>query len=518
MEKKLETKLNKLVSNLKDNKISFDDIERTFPNISDDCEILEDVLVYLENLGIEVVESEAKTENSRELSLVIDEYCKYMAKYPLLSKEEEVYYGTLKNNGNKEACEALFNGNWRLVLSLIAGKKRYQMSYEDLLQEGNIGLMTAIEKFDPDKGYKFSTYATWWIRQAITRSIQNKELAIRLPVHLNEKLYKIKQTYLSLADKLYREPTYQEIADELNLPLERLLKLLSYSSDISSLDQKVKPDEYNDVTTISSFVPDPYNNVELEIEEEEKIKVVNELLFEIFTRDLDLSLTEEELFYCFELYRKFDVERRKLLEESCDLKIALVEKDLLYYSVKEELSKRINNSEVSSSQKEKYIKLLNNLSKIFTNKYISEDLKEIIDYCIDKNKEETTLFKDLEKIDDYYDDKIKNIVFDNDEINEMYNCVPIYFPDFYLELDTYKKIYDRLKYVDVLKRRNGFVDEYIFSHADIALMYSLSRERIRQIEEKGLTIARKALTTPYYQNKYRGYIPPVNKILSKKNK
>jgi RNA polymerase primary sigma factor len=163
-------------------------------------------------------------------------YLKEIGNYPLLSTEEEIELAKRIEDGDETAKQLLAESNLRLVVSIA---KRYVgrgLSFLDLIQEGNLGLIKAVEKFDYTKGFKFSTYATWWIRQAITRSIADQSRTIRIPVHMSEIINKTYRTSRALLQDLGREPTEEELSEALNMPVEKVREVLKISSDPISLD------------------------------------------------------------------------------------------------------------------------------------------------------------------------------------------------------------------------------------------------------------------------------------------
>ena len=180
-------------------------------------------------------------------------YLKEIGRVPLLSAEEEVELAIRMSEGDVAAKKRLSEANLRLVVSIA---KRYVgrgMQFLDLIQEGNLGLIKAVEKFDHTKGFKFSTYATWWIRQAITRAIADQARTIRVPVHMVEVINKATRCNRKLVQELGREPTLEEIAAELNLPIEKIIEANRTAADTLSLDMPVGDEED---TTIGSFVED----------------------------------------------------------------------------------------------------------------------------------------------------------------------------------------------------------------------------------------------------------------------
>ena len=170
-------------------------------------------------------------------------YLKEIGKVPLLSAEEEIELAKKMEMGDQDAKKRLAEANLRLVVSIA---KRYVgrgMLFLDLIQEGNLGLIKAVEKFDYTKGYKFSTYATWWIRQAITRAIADQARTIRIPVHMVETINRLVRTSRFLLQSLGREPTAEEIAAEMELPAERVREIMKIAQDPVSLETPIGEEE-----------------------------------------------------------------------------------------------------------------------------------------------------------------------------------------------------------------------------------------------------------------------------------
>jgi len=211
-------------------------------------------------------------------------YLREIGKIPLLTAEEELALAHKVVAGDKRAKDKMAEANMRLVVSIA---KRYVgrgLDLLDLIQEGNTGLLRAVEKFDPDKGFKFSTYATWWIRQAITRAIADQARTIRIPVHMVETINKLLRTQRRLTQELNREPTNDEIAKEMEIEVEKVEHIMKIKQDIHSLDQSVRDDEEDSV--LGDFVED-----EDTISPEES--AANQLLKEQ-VKDLLGSLSERE--------------------------------------------------------------------------------------------------------------------------------------------------------------------------------------------------------------------------------
>jgi RNA polymerase primary sigma factor len=185
----------------------------------------------------------------------IQMYLREIGKVPLLSGEEEVRLAKLKEMNDPEAKQKLIEANLRLVVSIAKKFTGRSLSLLDLIQEGNVGLFRAVEKFDYRKGYKFSTYATWWIRQAITRSLADQSRTIRIPVHMVETINKFTQIERGLIQVLGREPLPEEIAAEMGLPLSKVLHIIKISQDTVSLETSVGDDDSED-STLGDFIED----------------------------------------------------------------------------------------------------------------------------------------------------------------------------------------------------------------------------------------------------------------------
>ena len=184
-------------------------------------------------------------------------YLREIGKIPLLNAEEELALAKRVVEGDKKAKDKMAEANMRLVVSIA---KRYSgrgLDFLDLIQEGNTGLLRAVEKFDPDKGFKFSTYATWWIRQAITRAIADQARTIRIPVHMVETINKLLRTQRRMTQELNREPTIEELAKELEMEPEKVEYVIKIKQDITSLDAGVGRDgDGEDESVLGDFIED----------------------------------------------------------------------------------------------------------------------------------------------------------------------------------------------------------------------------------------------------------------------
>lgn len=183
-------------------------------------------------------------------------YLREIGKIPLLNAEEELELAQKVVAGDKRAKDKMAEANMRLVVSIA---KRYSgrgLDFLDLIQEGNTGLLRAVEKFDPDKGFKFSTYATWWIRQAITRAIADQARTIRIPVHMVETINKLLRTQRRMTQELNREPTIEELAKELDMEPDKVEYVIKIKQDITSLDAGVGRDGEDEDSVLGDFIED----------------------------------------------------------------------------------------------------------------------------------------------------------------------------------------------------------------------------------------------------------------------
>lgn len=257
----------------KNKKINQREILKAIPETPENAEILDELYTELADLSIDVVEGsgsstdgwssddddeEIKIDEKTYMDDIADDsvrlYLREIGKIPLLTAEQELALAQRVVSGEKRAKDQMAEANMRLVVSIA---KRYVgrgLDLLDLVQEGNTGLLRAVEKFDPDKGFKFSTYATWWIRQAITRAIADQARTIRIPVHMVETINKLLRTQRRLTQELNREPTHEEIAKEMEIEVEKVVHIMKIKQDISSLDASVRDDEEDSV--LADFIED----------------------------------------------------------------------------------------------------------------------------------------------------------------------------------------------------------------------------------------------------------------------
>ena len=204
---------------------------------------------------------EAKKEQNYESYIYSDSsntsnamkmYLKEIEEYPMLSAKEEVELAKAIIDSSEEAKEKFINANYRLVVSIAKRYRKESVDMLDLIQAGNIGLIKAVEKYDYKKGFKFSTYATWWIKQSITRYIDDCENTIRIPVHLHQRINFVKRKKQELANVLQREPSMEELAEVCELEVDKVLDILKRDKNIVSLDTPIKEDEDS---SLVEFIP-----------------------------------------------------------------------------------------------------------------------------------------------------------------------------------------------------------------------------------------------------------------------
>ena len=211
--------------------------------ITDDDDVDDEEIILTDEDEVDVENIDLSVPEGVSIEDPVRMYLKEIGKVPLLSAEEEIELAQRMEEGDQEAKKRLAEANLRLVVSIA---KRYVgrgMLFLDLIQEGNLGLIKAVEKFDYRKGYKFSTYATWWIRQAITRAIADQARTIRIPVHMVETINKLIRVSRQLLQELGREPTPEEIAAEMNMPVDRVREILKISQEPVSLETPIGEEE-----------------------------------------------------------------------------------------------------------------------------------------------------------------------------------------------------------------------------------------------------------------------------------
>lgn len=268
----------------------------------EEIESLEDIERNLQSLE----ELEEEFQNSSKSLDPVKVYLREIGKIPLLSKEEEIEVATQVLLGNEAAKKRLAEANLRLVVSIA---KRYigrGVLFLDLIQAGNLGLLEAVNRFDINKGYKFSTYATWWIRQGITRDIADNGRTVRIPVYMVESIYKLFRVRRKLVLELGHEPTSEEIAQEMDLPVERVKYMIEISQDMVSLDKSISNGEGDENTTVGDFIPDNRN---ISIEDQ---ALGNEIAMKIYEQISNLPERQKKV-----IFERFGLSdgRPKTLEE-----------------------------------------------------------------------------------------------------------------------------------------------------------------------------------------------------------
>jgi RNA polymerase primary sigma factor len=274
-----------------------------FPKVEDNIELLDEIYDRLEKAGIKVIETSALIDFSKdEADKPVDDsmafegdvpdavqmYLKEIGKTPLLSKDEERELAKRAEKGDEEARQRLMKANLRLVVSIA---KRYvnrtpHLSILDLIQEGNIGLSRAVEKFDYRRGFKFSTYATWWIRQAITRALADQSRTVRIPVHMVETISKYTQVRRQLIQELGRDPLAEEIAAEMGVEVDKVRHIQKISQEVLSIETPIGDE---DDSTLSDFIQDEKNPTPSQLTARAMLR---DLIKEIM---IDLSEREQQI-------------------------------------------------------------------------------------------------------------------------------------------------------------------------------------------------------------------------------
>lgn len=264
-----QKKIGKLLSKGKERGfITYDEILKEFPTVEDDVMLLDDIYDQFEVAGTDILESggllniETKDDDNKYSFKnpgsydSIQIYLKEIGQFPLIKAAEEKELAKRIENGDEEAKTLLARANLRLVVSIA---KKYvgrspDLTLLDLIQEGNLGLFKAVDKFDWTKGYKFSTYATWWIRQAITRALADQSRTVRIPVHMHETIAKYKQVFRRLSQDLGRDPMPEEIATEMDVEVEKIHTIEKIDQATVSLESPVGDDD--EKSTLGDFIPD----------------------------------------------------------------------------------------------------------------------------------------------------------------------------------------------------------------------------------------------------------------------
>ncbi|MDO8522129.1 MAG: sigma-70 family RNA polymerase sigma factor [bacterium] len=316
--------------------ITYDEILREFPTIEDNVILLEDIYERFSTAGIDVLEGGGMLEdNSATLVLErkklqnrradsgfdsVQMYLREIGQYPLINGDQEKELAKRILQNDDEARNILARSNLRLVVSIA---KKYvnrspDLTLLDLIQEGNLGLFKAVDKFDYTKGYKFSTYATWWIRQAITRALADQSRTIRIPVHMVETIAKYKQKVRELSQHLGRDPLPEEIAEEMGIEVEKIYVIQKINQDTVSLESPVGEDD-DERSTLGSFIADetiasPDQDASRRILSEQMEGILDELSpKERKILEMRNGLTDEGICYTLEeVGREFGVTRERI--------------------------------------------------------------------------------------------------------------------------------------------------------------------------------------------------------------
>ncbi len=274
MNKETELALKRLIKQgKKTGFITQEDILKTFPEAENNIEQLDELYGRFVDEGIDVLdtyspeeEKEATSLDDKEIELLssldkdittdpVRMYLREIGKIPLLTGKEEVDLAQRIEKGELAARQKLIRSNLRLVVSIAKKYIGRGLTFLDLIQEGNVGLMRAVEKFEWRRGFKFSTYATWWIRQAITRAIADQARTIRIPVHMIETINKFRRVQRKLEQELERQPAPEEVAKEMGIDKEKALEIVKISQEPTSIESKVGKDEDS---SLKEFIPDEF--------------------------------------------------------------------------------------------------------------------------------------------------------------------------------------------------------------------------------------------------------------------
>lgn len=276
-DKELE-KLNLLEEEISDEGVDFNSLQE--PEDDED-----DILNNVEDPKVQESISSVNTDDSVKI------YLQQIGKIPLLSSAEELDVAKkIKEEQSEFAKNILVNANLRLVVSIAKKYIGRGLSFLDLIQEGNIGLMKAAERFDYEKGYKFSTYATWWIQQSITRAIADKARAIRLPIHMIESLNKIKKTTVDLTTELGRTPTKDEIAYRLGIPVSKLTQIVKSAQSTISIETPAN-NKKEDSTKIADYIVDETADTpDSRVSQESMLEDIQKMLSQLMDKERDVLI------------------------------------------------------------------------------------------------------------------------------------------------------------------------------------------------------------------------------------
>ena len=334
-----------------DNEVVF-----AFGDIEDHVDLFEEFLDLLERKGVHFIELKEgflgqggasgevyeklriKNENKIDLSDItqdsIQMYLREIGKIPLLTAEEEVALAKRKERNDQEAERRLIEANLRLVVSIAKKFVGKQLSLLDLIQEGNVGLFRAVKKFEYRKGYKFSTYATWWIRQAITRALADQSRTIRIPVHMVETINRFKQVERRLIQDLGREPLPEEMASELDLPVDKVRHIKKISQETVSLETSVGDDDED--SKLQDFIEDTKSvSPDKQAARELLRDYVNDAMRDLTPREqkileMRFGLTDGVSHTLEEVGREFDVTRERIRQIEAKALEKIQQKEIIH--------------------------------------------------------------------------------------------------------------------------------------------------------------------------------------------
>ena len=521
------------------------------------------VMTILEKEGIELEETLSIKEDYSDNDLTDDgikDYLKWISRYPLLDRDEEVFYAALMEDGKTEdemktAKEKLINSNLRLVVSIAKKYTNRGVQFNDLIQDGNQGLITAIDKYDYKKGYKLSTYATWWIRQSITRSICNCSRTVRIPVHAYERFGEVKKIYDDYADKydlklgsyelalllcnknrykaviaenvcisfeeievvlkkLFDKLQVDKIASDMNLDKEIIYSINSYAERISknideiliadnitSLDSPLKDD---DEAVLCDFVSDDKTpDVYKDSEDKNIVEFLNTLLEEHYlnkTQVYNYSKKQKDTVMKFGIaYNKFMVFREEKNNDKEDMLITLESRNkalnnvITYLDVKQkalEIKNKFNNiltsilktSEIDRSSIRSIVNAIDNSFAFDVSSLLSEDSDYVLldEFKISYINHIINCLRDLKISNEYLILVLKGYC-DNDEdvykVKKSSNSIEENYK-------IYKASYSGMRAIEIIKNR--ILEPEYYTLVRLGNKFSITRERVRQIEQKGL--------------------------------
>ena len=328
--KTLEDRINELVQLGKSQgHLTFEQLATSLKGLDIDADSLDNIYNVLVQNNIEVISEEEKNNKEEDVVILTDDeitkdvnindpvrmYLKEIGRIPLLTNEQEMEYSIKAAEGDEESKRILAESNLRLVVSIA---KRYVgrgLLFLDLIQEGNIGLMKAVEKFDYDKGFKFSTYATWWIRQAITRALADQARTIRVPVHMVETINKMARIQRQMTLELNREPSEEEIAKKMGISVEKVREVIKISQEPVSLETPIGEEDDSHLSDFikdkSSMSPEEYATNEI-LKEEIKNVLMTLQEREQEVLELRFGLVDGTCHTLEEVGKRFNVTRERI--------------------------------------------------------------------------------------------------------------------------------------------------------------------------------------------------------------